>query len=119
MYGLPEHFTLVSFRDATLVQVRMGQHQVQLWFDGNNRGVAIESRYAVQSPSGEIEEFTDMPAGAAALAALLGARLEHAAGTRDGTLTLSFATKAKVVVFDDSTHYESYQIHDGGNLVVV
>jgi hypothetical protein len=119
MYGLPDNFTLMSFHDATLLQVSIGQHQVSLLFDGDNRGVSIESRYAVQGTAGEPEEFTAAAAGAAALAAILGAQLEHVAGTPDGTLTLSFSTGAKVVIFDDSTNYESYQIPDGEQLIVV
>jgi len=62
---------------------------------------------------------SNAPAGAAALVALLGAQLESVGGTADGTLTLTFASEAKVIVFDDSTHYESYQIHDGNDLIVV
>jgi hypothetical protein len=65
------------------------------------------------------EEFTDMPVGAAQLAALLGAHLDDVSGARDGTLVLSFATGSQVVIFDDSTHYESYQMHDGDRLIVV
>jgi hypothetical protein len=47
VYGLPDDFTLPSFCGARLVQVAVGQHQVQLIFDGNNRSVSIESSYAV------------------------------------------------------------------------
>jgi hypothetical protein len=55
------------------------------------------------------------PAGAAALAAILGYRrsLEYLAGTPDGTPTLSLSTGTRVVIFDDSPHSESCQIHDG------
>jgi hypothetical protein len=119
MYGLPDNFSLPSFRDATLISVQIGQYQVQLGFDGNNRGVSIESRYTVVATNGEAEDFHDAPAGAAALAALLGERLETIAGNPDGRLTLTFTTGAKVIVFDDSPHYESYQIHDGADLWVV
>jgi len=119
MYGIPDNFCLSSFREATLISVQLGQFQVNLRFDGHNRGVSIQSRYALVAPGGEAEEFTAAPAGAAALAALLGAQLENVAGTADGTLTLTFATKAKVIVFDDSAQYESYQIHDGDDLIVV
>jgi hypothetical protein len=72
MYGLPENFSLTSFHGAMLISVQLGQHQVNLEFDGHNRGLSIESRYAVVAPGGEAEQFTEAPAGAAALAALLG-----------------------------------------------
>ncbi len=119
MYGLPDDFALPSFRGACLVQVAIGQHQIQLNFDGSNRSVCIESRYAVEDPARGREEFTDMPAGAAQLAALLGSHLESVSGTPDGTLKLSFAAGVTVAVFDDSGDYESYQIHDGDRLIVV
>ncbi len=119
MYGLPDDFAVPSFHGARLVQVTIGQHQIQLNFDGNNRGVCIESRYAVEDPARGREEFTTMPGGAAQLAALLGAHLDDVSGACDGTLTLSFASGITIVVFDDSSHYESYQIHDGDRLIVV
>ncbi len=119
MYGLPDDLALPSFSGACLLQVAIGQHQVQLCFDGDNRSVSIESRYAVIAPGCGREEFTSMPAGAAKLAALLGVHLEYVSGTRDGTLMLNFDTGTHVVIFDDSTHYESYQIHDGDRLIVV
>lgn len=92
MYGLPDDFALPSFSSACLLQVAIGQHQVQLSFDGKNRSVSIESRYAVIDPGCGREEFTSMPAGAAKLAALLGARLQDVSGTRDATLMLNFDT---------------------------
>ena len=119
MYGLPDDFTLPSFSGARLVQVAIGQHQVQLNFDGTNRSVSIESRYAIAEPGRARQEFTDMPAGAAQLAALVGAYLDDVSGASDGTLMLSFATGAQVVIFDDDARYESYQIHDGDRLIVV
>ena len=119
MYGLPDDFALPSFSSACLLHVAIGQHQVQLSFDGKNRSVSIESRYAVIDPGCGREEFTSMPAGAAKLAALLGARLEYVSAARDGTLMLNFDTGTQVVIFDDSTHYESYQIRDGDRLIVV
>jgi hypothetical protein len=119
VYGLPDGFSQPSFQDATLIGAEATQYQLHLRFDGHNRGVAIESRFAVLAPGGQAAEFTDPPAGAAALTAFIGARLQHAAGSPDGTLTLTFATGAKIVVFDDSTQYESYQIYDGERLIVV
>lgn len=118
MYGLPDNFALDSFREATLIQVCLGQYQVQLRFD-QNRGVSIETRYTVHDASGEQQEFVDVTDGAAALAALLGSRIDRATGTTDGTLTLMFVTGAKVIVYDDSDQYESYQINDGDRLIVV
>src|SRR5215469_8273197 len=67
MYGLPDSFSLPSFCDATLISVQIGQYQVSLGFDGNNRGVSIESRYTVEAADGEAKEFNEPPAGAAAL----------------------------------------------------
>jgi Family of unknown function (DUF6188) len=119
VYGLPDDFALPSFRGARLVQIAIGQHQVQLNFDGDSRSVCIESKYTLEDPTRGREEFTDMPGGAAQLAALLGTHLDDVSGTRDGTLKLSFATGITVVIFDDSSHYESYQIRDGDRLIVV
>ena len=119
VYRLPDDFALPSFRGACLVQIAIGQHQIQLNFDGKNRGVCIESRYAIEDPAHGREEFTTMPGGAAQLAALLGAHLDEVSGTCDGTLKLSFATGITLIIFDDSSHYESYQIHDGDRLIVV
>jgi hypothetical protein len=119
VYGLPDDFTLPSFSGACLVQVAIGRYQVQLNFDGINRSVSVESRYAITEPGRARQEFTDMPAGAAQLAALLGAHLAGVSGAADGTLTLSFATGTQVIIFDDSARYESHQIHDGVRLIVV
>lgn len=56
---------------SELIQVAIGQYQVQLIFD-DSRAVSIGSRYAVLDPDGQAEEFTDMPAGASRLVSLLG-----------------------------------------------
>jgi Family of unknown function (DUF6188) len=119
VYGLPDDFALPSFSGASLIQIAIGQHQVQLNFDGNNRSISIESRYAVEAPGRSREVFTGMPAGAAQLAALLGDQVDDVTGAPDGTLKLIFTTGATVIIFDDSTRYESYQIHDGDRLIVV
>jgi Gp49-like protein DUF891 len=39
--------------------------------------------------------------------------------TPDGTQTLTFASRAEIVVFDDRAQYESYQIYGAERLVVV
>jgi hypothetical protein len=119
VYGLPDGFCLPSFTGATLTGVQATRHQMQLRFDGNNRGISIEGRFAVHLPGGDPTEFTDHEAGGTVLAALTGTRLQCATGTTDGTLTLVFGTGAKILVFDDSTQYESYQICDGDRLIVV
>jgi hypothetical protein len=71
------------------------------------------------TPGGAASEFTEPEVGAAAVAALIGSRLQTAAGSRDGTLTLTFTTGAKIIVFDDGVQHESYQIYDGERLIVV
>ena len=117
--GFQIDFALPSFTGACLAQVAISQHQVQLNFDGDNRSISIESRYAVEAPGRGREEFAILPAGAAQLAALLGAHLDDVSGVRDGTLKLSFVAGTTVVIFDDSTFYESCQIHDGDRLIVI
>lgn len=103
---------------ATLEQVCLGEHQLQLRFEGDLR-LAVESTFRLER-DGSVDVFEAVIPGASEVARLLSQRVKSAARVGAGTLRLEFDSGTSIEIFDDSVQFESYQIHYGdGEIIVV
>lgn len=118
MYGLPPNADLSFFQGKTLQQVCVGLHEMILNFD-EPISVTIMSPIACTLAGASYQKYDDYRAAASVVAALLQDVVVSAKGEIDGTLTLEFCGGGRLVVYDDSKHYESYVITNGDKLVVV
>ena len=113
MYGLDKNEDLAFLLNKTLIQVCIGEYQVQLKFheDGNISSmgaITVDERY-FESPK-EAGIF---------MVQSLGSTVIETVNPVDGNLTLVFSSGQKVILHDDDKHYESYTISATGKLIIV
>jgi hypothetical protein len=119
MYGFPRDIDLSFFCGKELIQVSVGIYDVQLHF---HESVSLSIQNRIEHTSKGIitvwEQEETPPISASSLLTLLGSCVVSAHGVSDGTLTLQFANGDIVKVFD-AEGYESYQINNNGELIIV
>jgi len=120
MYGLKPDFDLSFFIGKELTQVAVGLCDVQLHFH-EQVSLSITSQTEHTSKDGVMVWDGDkkMPTLASSLLSLIGTNITSVEGLPDGTLTLGFSNQEVLVLYDDSSHYESYTIRHGDDLFVV
>jgi hypothetical protein len=118
MFGLPHDFDPSFFKGLALFQVCIGQNVVTLSFEPQV-SITTEADLRIQLEEGKDELFEDLRGAGAALIALISDEVLEAHAKTDGTLRLTFASGRWVEFYDDSPHYESYQIRNGSVLHVV
>ena len=131
MYGLKADIDLSFFMGRELTQVAVGSYNVQLHFHGpmpSDLSVAqsvvslsVQGRLE-HSSKGSVKEWDgdeNMPLSAASLLGLIGSSVVSVQGDPDGTLTLGFSNQEVLVLYDDSSHYESYTIRHDDDLFIV
>lgn len=117
MYGLPCDIDLEFFVDRTLLQVCVGENEVQLHFDS---GVSLMISCNVRTTRGaDSLMLDDIPELGRALTKWLGARVVSAAGDARGTLRLGWSDASTVEIFDTWDSYESYVVTHGARTIVV
>ncbi|OQW61006.1 MAG: hypothetical protein BVN28_08200 [Nitrospira sp. ST-bin4] len=121
MYGLKPNVDLRFFVGKELIQVAVGPADVQFHFH-ERVSLSVQSRIEHISEGVETEWDGDenKPLAAASLLGLISSSVTSVQGDSDGTLSLRFTNGDLLKVFDDSEHYESYQINpgDGKNIIV-
>lgn len=118
MYGLPENLSLEFLVGLELQQVCFSRHQLILIF-GDQVNISVESAITIRNRGVEPPPRRGLLGVADQLLSLLNETVLSANGRVDGTLTLGFSNDRSVEVFDSNAHYESYQIHNGDELIVV
>lgn len=110
MYGLPERIDLSFFRQRQLEQVCLGEHQVQMRFDG---GVSIdlEAEFTLDGERCTVEK-------AYLLHRLIGLCVNSVAREGVGDIRLRLGDHV-LLVHDSNAAYESYTIHTGVGQIVV
>ncbi|MES2997067.1 MAG: hypothetical protein V4733_09690 [Verrucomicrobiota bacterium] len=128
MYGVPSDLPLQQFIDATLDQICIGEHQLQLHFSTTvsaidiqqgkfpePRSVSVESAWELRDHSGEIldqwQEHSERDSYS--IHQLLGRPVTAFRIDPPHSVTLIFDTGAALTIYDDSTHYESFSIQPG------
>ena len=117
MYGLPQDIDLTFFVGQMLSQVCFSRHILILNFD-DNVSISIESSIGFSSPNSDIQKNEDFCLMADTLLSLLEQKIISVHTDPNGTLTLCFANIA-LIIYDDSSCYESYVIQNGMTVIVV
>lgn len=118
MYGVPVDLDLSRFNGATLIQVSLGEFQVQFHFTPTAE-IAVEGRWELRDRSGRLidhaQETTDREAYR--VHHLLGRQVTGSQVDAPGSITLEFDSGHRLQVFDSSPEYESFTIQPGGVIV--
>ena len=119
MYGLPKNIDLSFFKGMELELISFGPAQIQFYFSGGiHIGLGGKLSHSSRGKDSVWEEGVLLVV-AGSLLSLIGSSITSVAGLPDGTLTLCFANQEVLVLYDDSSHYESYTIRHGDDLFVV
>jgi hypothetical protein len=119
MNGLDPLIDLTFLLDVPLHQVCVGEHQVQLNF-ADHVSIAIESDVHQRNGSdGGWLDFTAAADWGRAAIALLNLTATSVLGQENGTLTITWSDGSVTRIDDSNQHYESYQIHNGPQIIVV
>ena len=116
MFGLPDDFDGSFLVGRSLLQVCIGLHEVIFRFDEDVE-ITVEGEFKV-AVGDEGQVFGSPVEGGAASLVLLQDTVSDAQGATNGTLTLTFPS-GMLEIYDTSSHYESYQVRNGGQLYVV
>ena len=118
MYGLQVGIDLSFFLGRSLTQICIGANELILNFD-SDVSVTVESRIGLTSPGADTEQFDDLRASGALLVGLLERHVATVEGRPEGTLRLQFETGHILEFYDSSQAYESYQVRNGSDLIIV
>jgi len=118
MYGIPASLDISFLHGTSLVQVCLGQHQVQFHFHPVGC-ITVEGRWELIGIGGEklanSSDATGNPSGV--LNRLLGQQVVASEVSAPDSFTLRFDKGDLLRIFDDSEQYESFCIQPG-NIVV-
>lgn len=114
MYGVPANLDLLRFKDASLVQLCVGEFQMQFRFD-SEVSISVEGRWEVRDSAGSVVDGSKPNAQRDGLYihALLGKRVEGFSLDPPHSFSLRFETGHILTIFDDSREYESFSIQPG------
>jgi hypothetical protein len=112
MHGLPKDFPHASLVGAKLIQLCLGENDLQLHFD-NRSSLFIESSIRLRGTA-----YSEFRKAAASLADLLGREISESKSEGNSCLALSFGSDV-LEIFDDSKHYESFVFKSDGRDFIV
>jgi len=118
VYGLPPDLDLSFWSGTTLVQVCIGQNDVQLNFSMPAVRLSAQTSYRVTTSTGS-SVSENSPRGASHLIELLGMTVTRALDNGQGTLRIEFGASIALEVFDEDPNHECYQVEHDGQLIVV
>lgn len=116
MHGPPHNIDLSFLKGRELLQIGIGQFQLQFKFD-QDVVIFTESDF-IFSSKGIPNNLTSSPEAAAVIIALIGSSIADFEAKGDGTLQLNFSNEDKLTLFDDQVGYECYQIQHGKTVIV-
>ena len=119
VYGLSADADLRFLVGRELIQICIGRHQAAMHFFPEGVSILIETEITCRTPDGQAKRFETIPESAPMLVSLLNAVVTHVSVRPPGTLRLEFDSDHTVEIEDTSTSYESYQIRNGDQLIVV
>jgi hypothetical protein len=115
VYGVPADLDLAFLHGAELIQVCLGQHQIQFHFHPAG-SISVERGWELLDAAGVRidgrQDGLDRPPYQ--LRRLLGRRVTGSEVSAPQWFALRFEGGEMLRVFDDSPQYESFQIEPGG-----
>jgi hypothetical protein len=118
MYGVPANLPLAMFDGATLVQICLGETQLQLQFHNVERrtgpSINVEGDWELRDESGEtVDHGRSTEREAYRVHVLLGRQVVETEIDPPRSFTLKFEGGLVLRIFDDSEEYESFSIQPG------
>ena len=114
MHGVPKDLDLSRFKGATLIQLALGEHQIQFHFypDAN---ISVEGRWELRDSAGTLidQDAEHSEREAYYLHVLLGRDVEGYSVSAPHSFFLRFETGHVLTVFDSKERYESFSIQPG------
>ncbi len=114
MYGVPPNLDLSRFKGAVLIQLCVGEFQLQFHFQPR-ASVDVEGKWELRDENGSLIDGTQRGGKTDALYAhrLLGKKVESWSLDPPNSFSLRFESGHVLTVFDDSREYESFSIQPG------
>jgi Family of unknown function (DUF6188) len=114
VHGVPANLDLRRFQDATLLQVGLGEYQIQFHFSDKTY-LGIEGDWELRDSSGVLIDGASPNDTRTQyrVHVLLGRRVTKTAVSAPRYFALTFETGHELRVFDNSAHYESFSIQPG------
>ena len=116
---MPPDIDLSYLIGAELIQVCVGENQIQLRFVPDGLSISVESDITVSGGGGAIQTVSVFPRDAGALLPLLGQRVSNWRRISERALEIAFDRGVQITLSDSSDRYESFQIKGPGGLLVV
>jgi hypothetical protein len=118
MYGVPANLDLLHFKDASLIQLCVGEFQLQFRFD-SEVSISVEGKWEVRDSTGSLVDGTKPNAQRDGfyIHVLLGKRVNGFSLDPPHSFSLLFETGHILTIFDDSRENESFSIQPGNIFV--
>jgi hypothetical protein len=118
MHGLDKNVDLTFLIGREVIQICIGMYQVIFVFD-EDVTVSVEQGFEVVTAQTSAKWVPGEPTLASSTVALLGAGVKSVHAQENGTLELAFSNGANLVLRDENSKFESYQITRPGQTIVV
>jgi len=118
MYGVPVDLDLSHFREASCIQVAIGEFQIQFHFHPTG-SISIEGRWELRDANGQIvdETMDNKDRTAYRIHRILGQSVRATFVNAPQSFGLRFENDYVLEVYDDSEQYESCQIAPAGVII--
>ncbi len=115
MNGVPADLDLSCFKGAVLIQLCIGEFQVQFHFHPKGIAISVEGKWELKDSTGALVDGMKPNAQRDALYihVLLGKRVDGFSLDAPRSFSLRFETGHILTVFDESREYESFSIQPG------
>lgn len=123
MNGLPLNIDLSFFIGSEVSSISFGEHILIFSFQAQNQkdiiSMTIESSVTLMLSDGQQYRWEDFREGGSYLVKLIGDTVTKVESNVNGTLKIYFQSANMLEIYDDSKHYESYQIKYADKIIVV
>ena len=115
MYGVPTDLDLSRFKDGVLIQLCLGEYQVQFHFHPSG-SISAEGKWELRDAGGTLVDGVERGASrgeAIHVHRLLGKRVSGTSLEAPRSFSLIFEGGDVLTIYDDSREYESFAIQPG------
>ena len=114
MYAVPTDLDISRFTNSVLIQLCLGQHEVQFHFHPFG-SISVEAKWELRDASGTVVDRMDREGRSNAIQAhrLLGKHVSGATLDAPRSFSLAFEGGDVLTIYDDSREYESFSIQPG------